>query len=269
MDNYQIINYWDILLSCAMTDERRCTNKAREHMLVHVYSGELQLNEKEIITTVEKGKCAFIRKDNQLQMNKSPKDGELFKAVYLFFKRDFLRRTYQSLDRKKLPLELKRSEMSVYKMPESPAIMSLFLSITPYFNTSLKPTEEWAKLKLQEGLMALLNTDERFYPCLFDFTEPWKIDILDFMNDNYMYDLTMTEIASYTGRSLASFKRDFAKISNLSPEKWLINKRLEVARIKLEDKNAKVSDVCYDVGFKNLSHFSKIYKETFGYAPSK
>lgn len=29
----------------------------------------------------------------------------------------------------------------------------------------------------------------------------------------------MEEIASYTGRSLATFKRDFAKVSDLTPQK--------------------------------------------------
>ena len=49
------------------------------------------------------------------------------------------------------------------------------------------------------------------------------------MNENYMYELTMEEMAHYTGRSLATFKRDFKKISDLTPEKWFIRKRLEVA----------------------------------------
>jgi AraC-like DNA-binding protein len=140
--------------------------------------------------------------------------------------------------------------------------------MTPYFDSSIQPTEELIKLKLQEGLLILLNIDKNFYSSLFDFSEPWKIDILGYLNDNYMYDLSMEEIASYTGRSLASFKRDFKKISNLSPQKWLINKRLEAAQWKLRNENKKVSDVYVEVGFKNLSHFSKVYKDAFGYAPS-
>ena len=63
----------------------------------------------------------------------------------------------------------------------------------------------------------------------FHFNEPWKIDILDFLNKNYMYEFTMEDLAHYTGRSLATFKRDFKKISDLTPEKWLIRKLLEVA----------------------------------------
>ncbi len=60
-----------------------------------------------------------------------------------------------------------------------------------------------------EGVYVLLNTDINQYASLFDFVEPWKIDILEYLNENYMFDLSMNEIASYTGRSLAIFKRDF------------------------------------------------------------
>lgn len=113
-----------------------------------------------------------------------------------------------------------------------------------------------------------MNIDNRFCPVLFDFTEPWKIDILDFMNENYMYDLSVEDIAGFTGRSMATFKRDFKKISALSPQKWLIDKRLRVAYDKLRHENRKISDVYLEVGFKNLSHFSSAFKRQFGYAPS-
>ena len=93
-------------------------------------------------------------------------------------------------------------------------------------------------------------------------------DIIDYLNDNYMYDLSMEEIASYTGRSLATFKRDFAKVSDLTPQKWIIKRRLEAAHELIKSGKKRVTEACFDVGFKNLSHFSKVYKETYGYAPS-
>lgn len=74
---------------------------------------------------------------------------------------------------------------------------------------------------------------------------------------------------NYTGRSLATFKRDFAKVSELTPQRWLIRRRLEAAHDLIHSGNKKVSEVCFDVGFKNLSHFSKIYKEAYGVAPTK
>lgn len=140
--------------------------------------------------------------------------------------------------------------------------------MVPYFDPKVKPQDDLMQLKLQEGLLALLHIDKRFAPMLFDFNEPWKIDILDFMNQNYMYEFSMEELAHYTGRSLATFKRDFKKVSDLTPEKWLIRKRLEVAYDLMKQGGRKIADVYTEVGFKNQSHFSTAFKKLYGIPPT-
>ena len=153
-------------------------------------------------------------------------------------------------------------------MNGTPDIQSLFDSIKPFFYSDVEPTEQWLNMKLMEGLYVILNADKNIYSSLFDFTNPWKIDILEFLNENYMYDLNLEELARYTGRSLTSFKRDFKKISDLTPEKWIVRKRLETAHNMIVQEGRKVKDVLVDVGFNNLSHFSRIYKERYGISPS-
>ena len=51
---------------------------------------------------------------------------------------------------------------------------------------------------------------------LFDFNEPFKIDLEAYMNMNYTFNVPMEKFAKLTGRSLATFKRDFKKIFNAS-----------------------------------------------------
>ena len=262
-------HYHDIFFTYYHPDEISCAKMIREHMLVYVYSGEMILEKEGKKETVEKGECVFLRRDNTVAMTKQRKGEEGFKAIFMNFKRNFLREFYQKIDPKVLPQGVEKHKPSVIKLPHSPDIESLFQSMIPYFDSDKEPAQELMQLKLQEGVYSLLNIDNRFYPALFDFTEPWKIDILDFMNDNYMYDLSVEDLASFTGRSLATFKRDFKKISPLSPQKWLIEKRLKEAFNKLRVENKKVSDVYLEVGFKNLSHFSSSFKKQFGYAPSK
>ena len=167
-----------------------------------------------------------------------------------------------------VPQQIRRSKVSVMKMPHRPDVASLFESLKPWFDTDEQPGEAWLRLKLVEGLYTVLHTDRNVYASLFDFADPWKIDILDFLNANYMYDLSLEELANYTGRSLTTFKRDFKKVSDETPQKWIIRKRLEVAHEMIVHQGRKVKDVIMDVGFKNMSHFSKIYKETYGMAPS-
>ncbi len=186
------------------------------------------------------------------------------------FRRHFLREFYnKKLDKKAFPPAAGRDGRLIIHLTARPDITSLFHSLVPYFDASVTPAAEVVRLKEEEGVYLLLNTDPLFYPVLFDFTEPWKIDILEFMNENYMYDLTMEEIAAYTGRSLATFKRDFARVSDLTPQKWLINKRLDAALDQLQHKGRKVSEVYQEVGFKNLSHFYAAFKRHYGYSPAK
>lgn len=107
-----------------------------------------------------------------------------------------------------------------------------------------------------EGAYVLLNTDKNLYASLFDFVDQWKIDIIDYLNENYMYDLTMAEIASYKGRSRDIQARLCQSERDITPQKWLIKRRLEAAHELIKSGKKKVTEVCFDVGFKNLSHFS-------------
>lgn len=146
---------------------------------------------------------------------------------------------------------------------------SLSLSLFPYTDSNVRPKDEVIRLKMQEALYCLLDIDERFYPTLFDFNESWKIDLLSFMEANCTQEMTLEEFATYTGRSLATFKRDFARISDLSPEKWLIQRRLDRAYELLHTGQSRPSDVYVAVGFKNRSHFSSAFKRRFGVSPGE
>jgi hypothetical protein len=269
-DGINTLHYSDFFLAMYFDGGKSCLHHNHSHVLVYVYSGEMIIDERGKITRLHRGDCAFIRKDFRVQMTKQAWNGEQFKAIFLMFTTKFLRSFYSQLDRNTIPKDAKRDKISLCQLPSNrPDIVSLFESMTPYFKSNIQPTEELLQLKMVEGIYVLLNTGKSLYASVFDFTDPWKIDILDFMESNYMNDISMEEIANYTGRSLSTFKRDFKKCSILSPREWLIRRRLEAAHELIRQGGLKVSDVCFKVGFKNLSHFSKIYKETYGVPPIK
>ena len=267
-DGINTLRYSDIFLAMYFDDGKSCMHRNHSHVLVYMYSGEIVIEEKGKTTRLHKGECAFIRKDFSVQMTKQAWNGEQFKAIFLMFSPKFLRSFYNRLDKNTLPKDAKRNKISLCKLPSNrPDIVSLFESMTPYFNSNIEPTEELLQLKMCEGMYVILNTSKNLYASVFDFTDPWKIDILDFLESNYMNDISMEEIANYTGRSLSTFKRDFKKCSTLSPREWLIHHRLEAAHELIRKGGRKVSEICFEVGFKILSHFSKIYKERYGISP--
>lgn len=60
------------------------------------------------------------------------------------------------------------------------------------------------------------------------------------MNRNYTCDLTLEQLAHYTGRSLSAFKRDFADtFEGETPARWIIRRRLEEAMIIIEKRGAR------------------------------
>lgn len=263
-----IFNYNNIFYSFYYDDLGGCVHRSREYALNYVYSGEMILEYDQDSVRVGKGECVFIPRDHHITMYKRPYNGERYCGIFLMFTRDFLRKMYLRFDHDKVSPNTPKLAPGVIKLPKTAELTSLFASMTPYFDPAVKPQGDFMQLKMQEGLLALLHINERFVPTLFDFNEPWKIDILDFLNKNYMYEFSMEEIAHYTGRSLATFKRDFKKISELSPEKWLIRKRLEIAYTLLKEGGRKVVDVYAVVGFKNPSHFSTAFKRQYGLPPT-
>lgn len=268
MEELKVLNYSNVFIASYFTDNIECMHANAEHTLIYLCSGTLEITDNGKKTTLHAGDCAFMRRDHRMTLQKRIVNGEPYRSVVLKFTRKFLQGFYQNMDKSTLPEKAQRDKRSLLVLPsERPDIKSLFESILPYFNTGIKPTNELLKLKMIEGLYVLLNTDKDLYASLFDFTEPWKIDLLLYMNENYMYELSMNEFAKYTGRSLATFKRDFKKVSELTPQKWLIKRRLEAAHDLIVQGKNKVTDACYKVGFKNLSHFSKVYKKMYGCSP--
>lgn len=268
-EDIQVKNYSNIFLSCSSRTGCECKFKVHDHTLIYVRSGEVEIDDRGAKTLLVAGECAFVRRHLGVNMTKrSLAGGEPYMSISLGFPRKFLMEYYHGLDKKELPREAVRSRENVLKIAPRPDLRSLFESIMPYYESSEEPDEHWIRHKLVEGLQAVLRTDANLYASLFDFTEAWKIDILEYLNENYMYELSIPEIAHHTGRSLATFKRDFKKISDTTPQKWIIRRRLERAHELLEDGARRVQDVMLDVGFSNLSYFSRIYKNTYGAAPS-
>ena len=269
MEQLDVFDCSNVFIASYFTDDRDCAHFNREHTLIYIYSGELEITEQGRKTVLHPGDCAFMRRDNQIWLQKRVREGKPYRSFVLKFTVGFLRQFYQTLNRHEIPQDARRNKTSLYVMPsDRPDIRSLFESVIPYFDAATKPSEEILRMKMTEGIYAILNTDFNLYASLFDFVDPWKIDIMDFMEKNYKNELSMEEMASFTGRSLSTFKRDFKKCCDLTPQKWLIQRRLKAAHELIRKGGRKVTEICYEVGFKNLSHFSKIYKEAYGMAPT-
>jgi AraC-like DNA-binding protein len=72
-----------------------------------------------------------------------------------------------------------------------------------------------------------------------------------------------------SGRSIATFHREFKRTFNTSPHQWIKERRLLKAKELLTLTNRKPSDIYIELGFEDLAHFSRSFKKHFGKNPSK
>lgn len=149
--------------------------------------------------------------------------------------------------------------------------------ITSYLNSlaviSEAPSvfaENLLSVKFEEILLYLINkygtTFETYLQSLIvKETSPFKKIIESKLHSN----LKLEEIAFLCNMSLSTFKRHFINEYNISPGKWLQDKRLQKAKEILAQGNLKPSDIYLDFGYNNLSNFSTAFKNKFGFSPSE
>jgi AraC-like DNA-binding protein len=145
---------------------------------------------------------------------------------------------------------------------------SYFQSLLPYVEQSEKISKKLAAIKTKEAIELLLHIKPSLKSFLFDFSEPYKIDLEKFMLQNFHYNVPVEDFAKLTGRSLSAFKRDFGQAFQNSPRRWLQEKRLTEAYHLIKQKKRRPTEIYLEVGFENLSHFYNSFKQKFGVTPA-
>ena len=122
--------------------------------------------------------------------------------------------------------------------------------------------------KLREKLRAeLMSTAPRTEVLSADeqFLNDVKEGILKRLSDE---QLSVESLAEDIGMSRVQLYRKITGLTGMSVNELIRKLRLQRAAQLLQQKWGPVSQVAYEVGFSNLSYFSKVFKEEFGVLPS-
>lgn len=252
----------DIKLSCYEDKFFKSDIMFDHHMLVWFISGETKIIQADATYLFEKGDIFLIPRNQLATIINYPKDGRPHKSVVMHLSTERLREFYTKLD-----VKPRTAEQRILRYNNHPLLESCLSSLLPYFEMEELPGEI-AALKITEAISILRSIDQGIDHVLANFEEPGKIDLITYMEKNFMFNLPLEKFGYLTGRSLTTFKRDFGRAFNTTPQRWLTQKRLELAHYHFVEKKKKPIEVCYEVGFENLSHFSFAFKKHFGYPPS-
>ncbi|WP_426668023.1 helix-turn-helix domain-containing protein [Mucilaginibacter sp. McL0603] len=256
-----------IKYSCNFSRSREGEQFVPEHTIGYIISGEMVTCDSEGTQTFKKGDLYFCRRNHLAKYTKIPPEGGDFRSVSMFFGQHILRNFSLEYGNK---ADSQVATPGFRMLPDEPALKYFMDSLRAYEPIlRQKGTEQLLTVKLNEAVLILLKSNPDLKNILFDFSEPGKIDLEEFMEKNFHFNIDLERFAYLTGRSLSTFKRDFEKIYHMTPSRWLVQRRLQEAHYMIKEKKQQVSDVYLELGFENLSHFSFAFKKQYGISPSQ
>jgi len=231
-----------------------------QHALVYIFAGTLEITYADRSFRFGPGAVVIIPKNELGRLLKMPANDEPFRSVSLLFPME----TLQSFYRSRPFNQADGKWVGHMEVNRHPLLESFFQSLMPYFNLQDELPPDLAEIKINECLTLLDNFDPRIRRILVALHDPGKVDLVEFMERNFMFNLSLEKFSYLTGRSLTTFKKDFKNIFHTTPGRWLIKKRLERAHYLIVIQKQKPVDVYIDAGFENLAHFSAAFKKQFG-----
>jgi AraC-like DNA-binding protein len=236
-----------------------------DHMLIWFISGETKIIQADATYYFKTGDIFLIPRNLLATIINYPKNGQPHKTVVMHLSTERLKKFYEKID-----VDKKHSSgQKIYSFSNHPLLESCLASVIPYFDVEGTFPENIASLKISEAISILREIDKSVDSILANFDEPGKVDLINFMERNFMFNMPMEKLGYLTGRSLSTFNRDFKKLFNNTPQKWLTQKRLELAYYQLAEKKKKATEVYLEVGFEDLSHFSFAFKKKYGVSPNQ
>jgi AraC family transcriptional regulator, exoenzyme S synthesis regulatory protein ExsA len=241
---------------------------AQTDHLIHVLTSKTTWKTSSGILSAEAGQTMFFKKGAYIL----PQHGAEDLCVQFFFIPDLFVREVVIELAGDLPIvsESVDSPEIAIRVNHDVALSAFFQAMTLYFAGDEKPPEALLKLKLRELLTSILvgksnPTLSAYFRSLAANDAP---PIAAIMETNFRYNLSMKAFAELCHRSLSSFKRDFQRRYGVSPGKWLLDRRLEHSASLLRTTGMSVTEIMFECGFEDLSHFSRAFKERFGQPPS-
>lgn len=216
---------------------------------------------------VEKDDIIFIKKGANLVHQFFD---DQFCAIFIFIPDEFIRnflakhsnlavQTQNDLSGQDAILPVQRSEL----------LESYHHSIRSYLAMTKKPPEQLLKLKFEELLLSLFSNKQHqdLTNYLISLCQNQQYQMGRVMEENFAYNLKLENYAQLCHMSLSAFKKSFKELYNTTPAAWLKNRKLHLACQQISGTGLSVSQVSFDCGFEDTSHFIRVFKQKYQLTP--
>ena len=90
---------------------------------------------------------------------------------------------------------------------------------------------------------------------------------VEFVTENYGETIEVADIAAQSGLSVSQLQREFSRLFGITPNQYIREVRVGVARHLLETNDESMASIAADCGFYDQSHLTRQFKAATGLTP--
>nr|WP_314464762.1 AraC family transcriptional regulator [uncultured Clostridium sp.] len=161
---------------------------------------------------------------------------------------------------------------------ENPSFPYTLLPLKPHQTALLKQFLNWKNEPL--GYFSVMNFLSQIFEIMLNEFEESKDPsnyeemklfhtILDYVHSQYAEPLTVKQIADHVLINKNRLTGLFKKYTNMPPLKYLNEYRLYIAKNIIIHTDKSISEISADVGYNQISHFIKQFRNSYGLSPLK
>ncbi|GFZ92675.1 helix-turn-helix domain-containing protein [Dyella caseinilytica] len=131
------------------------------------------------------------------------------------------------------------------------------------FTDSLASALAARLLALQSRKAASASKTKRALPM-------WRLQrVIEYIEAHLDQDLSLAELAAVAGYSLSHFKALFKQAAGMPVHRFVLERRIERARIRLVEGGMSLTEIALEAGFAHPSHMARCMRRMWGLSPSQ
>ncbi len=144
----------------------------------------------------------------------------------------------------------------------------IILSLLYKMKKEILSKEIYYEIKLDLLLKEIIIELERLSRKSNNKENPFKY-VENFINENFTHDINLNTLAEISGYSYHRFRHLFKEKVGLSPNNYIIKKRITYAEELLQNTDLTISDISEECGFYDSCQFANLYKKYKGSTPTE
>ncbi|MEH1833785.1 MAG: response regulator transcription factor [Nostoc sp.] len=148
-----------------------------------------------------------------------------------------------------------------YTIQFEKAAKSLFTDNTTATTVGVAVAVAEASVREASGREAMIP-DSSIFPCI-----PQLKEVFDFIEAHYHQGITLCDVALAVGYSPAYLTNRVAKQTGETVNCWIVKRRMAGARSLLQNNNETVEKIAKALGYQDVSHFSRQFRQHHGLPP--